>query len=167
MQEHTIYISNDGKKFDTKEECLDYERGNGLKRNKIKRLGYEKNGEINKANIAAVGIQRLKSPSRIGSYWTEATGDNIFGCRNLPRAEAIYLNAKKNFFDSLNKPNMDLYARASLLADTAFLLKRAIEKRRELEEKYKNYRLIFSKTSERAAEIEKEINELKKELSYE
>ena len=122
MKEQTItfYIAKDGKKFDTKRECIDYENGNEIKRRKISNLRYDLRSEVSRASLALSWMNRLKSPSRVESYFTTANRDHIYSCNNLPRAEAIYINAKKAFLSALNDKKLGFYSRVKLIDETSF-----------------------------------------------
>jgi len=159
----TFYIAKDGKKFDTKGECIDYENGNEIKRRKISSLRYELRSEVSRAALALSWMQRYKSTSCTDDYYTKPNSDNVYRCETLPRAEALYLNAKKEFLEALNK-HLDFYSRVDLIAKTSHILNAAIGKRKELTETYKNYKQVFNKSIKRIAEIEKEIATITKEI---
>lgn len=131
MRKQITYIADDGTEFNTKQECLDYEKENIIDR-KLREIRYERQNQISIRDNALDWMQMYKSGANMKPKYTEPTIGNVLDCQsNLSRIEAIYVNAKKQFFKDLNTPGLTLKARAHRLYQSAHVLEMAIEKRQE------------------------------------
>ena len=167
MKEQIIYIADDGKKFETKKECLEYEYGDEKKRAQCRKLYSEKRAEENCITMALAWMQLYKNNSNSRDYYVQPTSQNISDCMNLSRIEKIYINAKKEFLKSLNTPDLSLRARVQLISHASFIFNAAIEKRDTLRSNYESWKKQFEKSSKRLVELEEQIKKINEELKHE
>lgn len=159
MEKKTVYIANDGKEFDTKTECLKYEKLGAEefeRKNKLRDIQYERREQTSIKNNALNWMQVMKS-GNIKPWQVEPTINNVINCRaNLSRIEAIYKNAKKQFFKDINTPGLNLKERANKIYHSAHILTLAIDKRNEILERWVECKKAVANANKRLDELIKE-----------
>lgn len=167
MKEKTIYIANDGTRFETKADCVTYEKKGAeavAQKDKMRAINAERQIQTDIKQNALNWIQFLKSNAFLKDYQLEPTIGNIVDCRaNLSRIEAIYVRAKKQFFEDLNAPVVSLKDRVERIYHSAHVLSMTLDKRKEILDRYTKYKKEVASANKRLAELDKEEAELKKE----
>jgi len=165
MKEQIIYIADDGTPFDSKQDCLVYEKEGSeelKKKNKLKEIYSERRHQKNVKKNALCWIQYFKSKANTKDWQVEPTVGNAINLQmNLARIEAIYINAKKQFFKDLNTPDLDLKTRVERIHHSANVLEIAIKKRNEILTQFKTCQKDIINANKRLAELDKEEAELK------
>lgn len=163
MKTKTIYIADDGTRFETKAECVTYEKKGAeaiARKDKMRSIKAERQTQEDIKQNALTWMQIMKS-GNIKPWQVEPTINNVINCRaNLSRIEAIYKNAKKEFFKDINTPNLSLKERANRICHSARVLDIAIDKRNEILERWVECKKDVASANKRLAELDKEKAEL-------
>lgn len=128
MKTETLYVSDDGKYFQTKEDCELYEENN-----KREKANKNMQAAVNKYERANREIQRLKAFWAPSEYWDNPTPEYIESCTNLPRIERMCAKAKEAYIKAISASGHIKRAwRVKAVAEAAAIYWQAIVHRRAL-----------------------------------
>ena len=151
MKTETLYVSDDGKYFQTKEDCELYEENSKReKANKNMRAAVAKYDRANRE------IQRLKAFWAPSEYWDNPTPEYIEACTNLPRIERMCAKAKEAYIKAVTAPGrIKRMWRVKAVAEAAAIYWQAIVHRRALMDELVKARIDRRNATERIKAIKR------------